>query len=218
MVGCGTTVTSNGTEASNTTFVVETFIGSDVTSNNNTIYLYYRPLTSTNEVSIKVNGSKVTYEVDYAIPTIEASPFTIIPSAELAYINDANDTSDGLTTGTIKYLKVLSPTDTVEVSYKYRNWDSDRFTAACNASLSYYLTGKSNIVPGTEQLSIYNKNDHYYIIRNLIRNSHIGVLDGQYRINYANPPSITFNSDPIFVDANTYYLDDIIFSIVVKKY
>lgn len=219
MNGCGTVSTSDGTLPPTTITVTETRSGTDIIANNKIIYLYFRPLTSTNEVIIKKNNSLVTWEVDYVIPTVESATVTVIPSCELAYVNDPADISDGLITGTIKYLGPLSGSDTLEVTYTYKKWTAGRFSGSGNSgTLQYIITGETRLVPGGETVSIYAKSDPYCMTRNLTRNTTKEGYDKHYRINYTDPPYIRFNSDPIVVEGITYYINDINFTVITRKY
>jgi len=195
----------------------ETKSGSDIINNNNTIYLNFRPVTSTDEVEVRKNNVLQVYGTDYVFPTVEASTGTVIPSTKLAYICDPADTSDGLKTGTIKLLGTIYSTDEVEVGYSYSKWSSDRYTGSgISSSRTYYLGGFRNLVPGAEEVQIWRKNVPNPTIKILTRNSSIDAYDGQYSINYSDPPSITFNNDPIVVDGETFYLNDINFTVILK--
>lgn len=199
--------------------VTETKSGKDIMSNNNTIYLGFRPVTSTKEVEVRKNDILQVYGTDYVFPTVDATSgkVKVVPPARLAYITDPADISDGLKTGTIVFLGPLSSTDEVVVSYDYNKWSSDRYTGSgVSSTLTYYLGGFRNLVPGTEIVQIWRKNDPNPTIKQLIRNSSIEVFDGHYSFNYSDPPSITFNNDPIIVDGETFYLNDINFTVIHK--
>jgi len=195
----------------------ETKSGSDIINNNNTIYLGFRPVTGTSEVEVKKNNVVLVYGTDYVFPTVEASTGVVIPATKLAYMTDQGDRSDGLKTGTIKFLGALTSTDEVEISYDYSKWSSDRYSGSGNGStMTYYLAGFRNLVPGAEEVQIWRKNDPNSLIKRLVRNSSIEVYDGQYFINYTDPPSVTFNTDPIVVDGEHFRLDDINFTVILK--
>lgn len=197
--------------------VQQSFKGSDIINNNYTIYLNFRPMTSTSEVYLKRNGTIMTYEVDYVIPTVDASTGVVVPQTKLAFLNDSADRSDGLYTGTIKYLTTLEAADTVLVTYTYKKWSQERFTGIGNsATRTYYLGALRDIVPGSELVQIWRKNVPNPTIKTLAKNSSIEVYDGHYSFNYTNPPNITFNNDPIVVDGETFYLNDINFMIMFK--
>jgi hypothetical protein len=218
MSGCGTLpLSDNDTTTSNASQITEYFIGSDIIAHSNTIYLGYRPLTSTGEVTVKRNGAVVTWEADYVLPTVEAISMAVIPPANLAYLSDPTDASDGLATGTIKYLGSLSASDTVEVTYRYYNGTSDRYSGVGASSvLTYYLVGASKIVPGSEIVQIWRKIYPNPVIKLLTRCSTEGAFDGHYRINYTDPPSIQFISDPLFVDWETFHINDSNFTVIYK--
>jgi hypothetical protein len=195
----------------------DTFSGSSIINNDNAAYLSFRPLTSTGEVDVLKNNVPLVYGTDYVLPTVEASTRTVIPPTKLAYITDPSDISDGLKTGTVKFIGTILPTDEVTISYNYSQWSSDRFSGyGTSSTRTYYLGGFMNLVPGAEQVQIWRKNDVNPIVKTLIRNSSIEVFDGHYSINYSDPPSITFNSDPLIVDGQTYYLNDINFAVVFR--
>lgn len=196
---------------------LQTKSGSDIINNNNTIYLDFRPVTSTDEVEVRKNDILQVYGTDYVFPTVEAATATVIPPTKLAYISDPADVSDGLKTGTIKFLGSLSGTDEVTVSYNYSKWSSDRFTGSgISSTRTYYLGGFRNLVPGAEEVQIWRKNDPNPTIKTLIRNSSVEVFDGHYSINYTDPPNITFNSDPIVVNGENFYLSDINFTVIFR--
>ncbi|MFH1710634.1 MAG: hypothetical protein ABH860_06200, partial [bacterium] len=191
--------------------------GSTIISNNNTAYLDFRPVTGTSEVEVRRNDVLQVYGTDYVFPTVESSTGTVIPAAKLAYVTDPSDMSDGLKTGTIKFLGTIATTDEVVVSYNYSKWSSDRYTGSGGSSTrTYYLGAFRNLVPGAEEVQIWRKNVPNPTIKKLIRNSSIEVYDGHYYINYADPPNITFNNDPIVVDGETFYLNDINFTVIFK--
>jgi len=197
--------------------VTENKSGSDIINNNNTLYLSYRPVTMTSEVDVERNDTVLAYGVDYVFPTVEASTGNVIPAAKLAYMTDPSDLSDGLKTGTIKFLTALSPTDEVSVSYSYSNWSTERYSGSGNSgTLTYYIGNYRNLVPGTEVVQIWRKNDPNPSIKTLVRNSSIEVFDGNYSINYSDPANFTFNSDPIVVNGETFYLNDINFTVLFK--
>ncbi len=184
---------------------------------NGTIYLSYRPVTSTGEVEVRKDNVVQVYGTDYVFPTVEVSngTVTVIPDTKLAYKTDPMDTSDGLKTGTIKFLGPISATDEVDISYNYGKWSADRYTGSgISSTRTYYLGGFRNLVPGAEQVQIWRKDLPNPIIKMLTRNSGVGVYDGHYSINYSDPPSITFNNDPIVVDGETFYLKDINFTVI----
>jgi len=196
--------------------VTENKSGKDIINNNNTIYLNFRPVTSTGEVEIFRNDVLQQYGIDYAFP-IFLPDGTLTPDAKLAYRCDRSDLSDGLTTGTIKFLGPLEATDEVTISYNYSKWSSDRFTDhGTGSTLKYYLGSFRNIVPGVEEVQIWRRNVLNPIVKRLTRNSSVETFDGQYYINYSNPPSITFNTDPIIVDGEMFYLNDIDFTVIFK--
>ena len=195
----------------------DTKSGSNIISNDNTIYLSFMPVTSTSEVEVRKDDVLQAYGVDYVFPTVDATTGNVIPATKLAYRCDPADTSGGLKTGTIKFLSPLSSTDEVVVSYNYSKWSSDRYTGSGNSSQTgYYLGGFRNLVPGAEEVQIWRKNVPNPNIKKLIRNSGVGVFDGHYSINYSDPPAITFNNDPIVVDGETFYLKDINFTVIFK--
>jgi hypothetical protein len=195
----------------------DTKSGSDIINNDNTIYLSFRPVTGTDEVEVRKNNVVQVYGTDYVFPTVEASTGTVIPDTKLAYRTDPADVSDGLKTGTIKFLGALASTDEVDVSYSYSKWSSDRYTGSgISSTRGYYLGSSRNLVPGAEQVQIWRKDVPNPTIKVLTRNSGIGVYDGHYSINYSDPPAITFNNDPIVVDGETFYLKDINFTVIFK--
>ena len=195
----------------------ETKSGSDIISNNNTVYLGYRPVTGTSEVEVRRNDVLQVYGTDYVLPTVEVSTGAVIPETKLAYVCDPSDISDGLKTGTIKFLGTLSATDEITISYDYSKWSSDRYAGSgVSSSRTYYLGSFRNLVPGAEEVQIWRKNVPNPTIKKLTRNSSIEVYDGHYYINYTDPPSITFNNDPIVVDGETFYLNDINFTVILK--
>ncbi len=196
---------------------MDTISGSEIIINNNTIYLDLRPVTSTGEVEVRRNNILQVYGVDYVFPTVEASTGIVIPATKLAYITDPADVSDGLKTGTIKFLVAPAGTDEVTVSYDYSKWSSDRYSGSgISSTRTYYLGGFRNLVPGAEEVQIWRKNVPNPVIKRLTRNSSIEVFDGHYFINYTDPPNITFNNDPIVVDGETFYLNDINFTVIFK--
>ena len=195
----------------------ETRSYSDIINNNNAIYLSFRPVTDTSEVEVRKNDILQVYGTDYVFPTVETSTGNVIPATKLAYICDPADRSDGLKTGTIKFLGALAVTDEVVVSYDYSKWSTDRYAGSGGSStMTYYLGSFRNLVPGAEEVQIWRKNVSNPIIKKLIRNSSIEVYDGHYSINYSDPPSITFNNDPIVVDGEIFYLNDINFTVIFK--
>jgi len=217
MCGCGTNPLLDDDTANNIFLVTEYRAGNDIIANSNTLYLYYCPLTSTREVTVKRNGAAMTWEADYVIPTVDAGSMTVIPPTTLAYINDPSDKSDGLATGTIKFLSTLNASDTIEVKYSCYKNNSNRYSGAGHSSvLTYYIVGASKVVPGSEQVQIWRKIYPNPMIKLLTRCSSEGATDGQYRINYTDPPSITFVSDPIVVGWETFYINDSNFNVIYK--
>jgi hypothetical protein len=211
-----------GTEAPSTA-VTNTFSGSNIMNTNeavngSTAYTSFRPLTSSGEVEVLKNNVPLVYGTDYLIPTYEASTKTFIPPTKRAYITDPADISDGLKTGTIYFFPgKIQSTDEVTVSYNYSQWSSNQFSGyGTSSTRTYYLGGVMNLVPGAEQVQIWRKSDPNPILQTLVRNSGIGVFDGNYSINYSDPPNITFNSDPMIVNGQTYYLNDINFTVIYR--
>jgi len=199
------------------TTATETKSGSNIMNNNNTIYLDFRPVTDTSEVEVRRNNILQVYGTDYVFPTVEASTGTVFPPTKLAYLCDPADRSDGLKTGTIKFLGALNATDEVVVSYDYSKWSADRYAdSAGSGTMTYYLGSFRNLVPGAEEVQIWRKNVPNPIIKKLTRNSSIETYDGHYSINYSDPSSITFNNDPIVVGGETFYLNDINFTVIFK--
>ncbi len=194
-----------------TTTKIEIKTGSDIISNNYTLYLQNFPLPSTTEAQllIKLNGIPLSWEADYIVPTTEAEAGTgyarVIPSTRLAYINDKYDLSDGYTTGTIKFFKPLLPTDEVSVLYTYKRSLLERASGSGKGSVGpYYIRDYTinyrNIVPGSEIVQIWTQGAGDVIT--LTRNSSPDVADGNYSINYyKDSPYITFNN-PLPTDKN----------------
>lgn len=196
---------------------MEILSGQKIIDNNFTIYLGSRPVTSTSEVEVKRNDVLLKYDDDYVFPTVEVTTGNIIPPTKLAYMCDPADRSDGLQTGTIYFRGTLNPTDEISISYNYSKWSSDRYTSSGNSgTLTYFLGSFRNLVPGAEIIQIWRKNAMNPIVKTLIRNSSREVYDGHYFINYTDPPNITFNNDPIVVDGETFYLNDISFTVIFK--
>ncbi|MBU0687556.1 MAG: hypothetical protein KKB81_06910 [Candidatus Margulisbacteria bacterium] len=182
--------------------VIDSFTGSDVISNNNTLYLSYFPIVPTTEASftVKLNGTALTWEVDYAIPTVSIDPATGYavpnPFCKLAYTNDRDDMSDGYDTGTVKLLTTIGATDEVTVTYTYYKSIVGRYNGVGNGSRGpYYVSGYRGIVPGTETVQVWQQGAS--TITTYTRNSSFDADAGDtgYSINYnQDNPYITFNN------------------------
>ncbi len=197
---------------------MDTKSGSDIINDDNTIYLNFWPVTSTDEVEVRRNDIVLAYGTDYVFPTVEASTRIVIPATKLAHLNDPADISDGLKTGTIKFLAAVSTTDEVTVSYNYSKWSSDLYTDSGGKGKGPYSLGSfRNLVPGAEIVQIWKKSDPT-TIKTLKGNSSIEVFDGYYSLNYSDPPNITFNNDLIVIGGETYNLNlnDVSFTVTVK--
>lgn len=206
------------------TAVTDTFSGSSILNQSGitddaTAYLSFRPLTTSDEVTVMKNNQTLTQGVQYFLPTVIVYPSReVSPPAKLAYITDPADASDGLKTGTIYFPPgIISPTDEVTVSYNHIQWSANQFSGnGTSSTRTYFLSNVLGLVPGTEQVRIWRKSDTNPVLQTLIRNSSIEVYDGQYSINYTDPPNITFNSDPLIVNGQTYSLNDINFTVIYR--
>ncbi|MFH1826045.1 MAG: hypothetical protein ABH823_01985 [bacterium] len=188
-----------------TAATIDNISGSTIISNDYHIYLPNRPLTTSESsaISISIAGQILTAEVDYAIPTtrIDAGTGYVIvsPEANLAYINDRTDASDGLDTGTIKILNqnLISATTEVLVSYTYYKSVVGKYNGYSEGTRGpYYLRNTRNIVPGSETVQVWEQGSS--VINTYTRNSSFEANAGDlgYSINYdTDNPSITFNSE-----------------------
>jgi len=216
LYGCNNPTTGDSDTIS-TLSATDTISGTDIINNHFTVYLDYRPLPQDSVLRITRNGAPVTKEVDYAVPTIEASTREVIPPARLAYITDPCDYSNGYATGTVLYTGTIEATDLVTIEYSYYKWNDNRYSGSGAAGvLKYVLTDQKGIIPGTELVYIWSKSLPLSPIVALTRDSSIETYDGQYYINYTDPPYITFTTDPIVKDSIAYPLSDINFTVIFK--
>ncbi|MDD4179603.1 MAG: hypothetical protein PHH14_06115 [Candidatus Margulisbacteria bacterium] len=189
-----------------TTTVIESYTGQAVINNNYALYLKNRPVVPSGEAAliIKLNGRLLTEEVDYALPTTEVDPatgFTIVtPPAQLAYITDRTDLTDGHGTGTVYFFNqsvALAPADEITVTYSYYKGVVGKYSAMGDGSKGpYYLRNVRNIVPGTETLQVWEQGAS--AITTYTRNASFEANAGTtgYSINYNDDnPSITFNNE-----------------------
>ncbi len=194
----------------------DTFNGSDIINNNNTIWLKNWPVprTEVGNVSLSRNNIVMTYGVDYIFPTVEASPNrTVIPTAVLQFITDSHDLSDGLDTGTIVYLTTLEASDTITINYTYSKKATDHYTGTGSAaSPQYILNTLQNVVPGSEQVYIKDNSVPGAQLKFLTRSTSIDTfsIGSDYLMNYTNTPSITFNPQtvtPVMLSTSSFYID-----------
>jgi hypothetical protein len=201
----------------------DTFAGSDIISKNKTIWLTFMPVVSTSDVTVSRNGATMTYGVDYVFPEYDPTTGKLTPESAPRFLCDAADRSDGLQLGIIKVISDISGTDEISVSYDYSKWSQDRYSGfGTNATRTYSIGSARNMVRGAEQVQIWRKSETNPTLITIQRNSSIDAYDGQYSINYSDPPYITFNSDPIVAyNPNThayenYYLNDINFTVIYR--
>ena len=209
--------------------VTETKSGQKIIDNDMMVYLMKNPVTGINDVEVRRNDIVLTYGVDYVFPTIEVLPdkkVKVIPQTKLQHVCDPYDESDGLKTGTIKFIGDILGTDEVTISYDYYKWSSGRFTESGTSQLNYPLTGFRNLVPGSESLDtgldtigkikIWRKSDPTDI-QIITRVSSIDAKDGSYFMDYSDhPASITFIENPLKIGGKEYRLEDINFSFMVR--
>ena len=187
--------------------LVESVTGQEIITNGYQIYLQNRPIAPTSEAGatfvLKVDGVTLTPEVDYAIPETQIDPSTgyviVSPEANLAYINDRTDPTDGYGTGTIKIINPLTITSTSQVTVTYTYYKSvvGKYSGVGDGTRGpYYLRNIRNIVPGTETIQVWEQGSS--VITTYTRNSSFEPDAGitGYSINYnEDNPSITFNEE-----------------------
>jgi hypothetical protein len=177
------------------------FQGSDIRSNDNTIYLPVFPIVPTTEggsIIVSIDGRILTKEVDYTIPTVEADPLTgyakVIPDTHLAYINDQMDLTDGYYTGTIKLFTTPEVTQEVSVSYKYYKNIVTRYSGTGNGGRGPYYIYSRNIIPGTEKVEVWNTGANNISVYTRNSSFEADAGDTGYSINYyKDNPYLTFN-------------------------
>ena len=186
-----------------TATIIEEIAASEII--NYTLYLSNRPLVSTDEASsiiVKLDGRELTRGVDYVIPvtSINSSGRAVVsPEANLAYINDPADPTDGFGTGTIKIISTpeISATSEVTVTYNYYKSIVGKYSGVGDGTRGqYYLKNIRNLVPGTEAVQVWEQGSS--IISTYTRNSSFEADAGDkgYAINYdQDNPYITFNSE-----------------------
>lgn len=202
--GCGKS-TNEISNKNNTITGIELFYGSEIIDNNYHIYIggYYGhlPIVSNEAVIIKVNGETLTPEVDFIFPIKildSATGFYITsPEANLAYINDRTDPSNGYQTGTIKILKpdLITSTSEVIVVYTYYKSILGRYISTGEGTVGpYHLEDVKNIVPGSETVQVWEEGSS--LITTYTRNSSFEADAGNigYAFNYDRTnPRIIFN-------------------------
>ncbi|MFC1559927.1 hypothetical protein ACFLZ2_02195 [Candidatus Margulisiibacteriota bacterium] len=192
----------------------ESFTGSEIIADNNTIYLAFWPIPTSESVILTINGVVATYEVDYVFPTYEASTGSLVPPTELKFINYAGDQSDGFDTGTIKYVSptTLEAGDQIVVSYAYSKRTLVRHVESGAALTVYEPRNMRDIVPGTERVFIWRKGESSEV-QLKPNTSTEATSDSHYSMNYTNPPKIRFNDNPLDVGGVLYDLSNIYFRI-----
>ncbi|MBI5399441.1 hypothetical protein HZB07_02325 [Candidatus Saganbacteria bacterium] len=184
--------------------VNETISGATIIGNNYHAYLQNRPVAPTSEsgatLIVRLNGVALTPEIDYSFPQTSIDPSTgfvlVSPEAQLAYLNNRTDPSNGYATGTIKFLNTtITATSQVTVIYTYYKSVVGRYSAVGNGTRGpYFLRNVRNIVPGSEIVQVWDQGSS--VITTYTRNSSFDANAGAtgYMTNYdANSPSITFN-------------------------
>lgn len=187
----------------------ERFTGAAILDNNRALYLSRFPIVPTtesdSELTMFIAGVGLVIGQDFVFPGVRVDALgnaVSTPEAVRQFVNDPQDTSDGLQTGTIFFFnpipalgRSLTATDEVQVNYTFRKTTAGRFEGRGNGSRgAYFITGFRSIVPGSDIVQLVLGSGSP---RTLRRNSSTTVQDGDYAINYSDPsPSITFN-DPI---------------------
>ena len=172
---------------------VDSFSGSVITGNNNTVYLTYFPMVPTAEggsLTVKKDGVVLTAGTDYLVPSATQG-------VKLPYINDPADPSDGYVTGTIKILATVEAASEVVVLYTYYKNIYGRFTGGGNGGRGpYYLSNFHNLVPGSEKVEVWESGcpSSRIYARNSSFESDAGDLG--YSINYDKEnPYLMFNRE-----------------------
>jgi hypothetical protein len=187
--------------------VIESFTGENIIKNSYHIYLHNLPVLSTAEggapVVVTINGVEAVQNVDFAIPITRFDPvsgsYVPSPEANLAFVNDPTDPSDGYTTGTVVFLNesLITSTSEVSVTYSYDKNIVGKYSGSGDGTRGpYFLRNIRNIVPGTETVQVWEQGSS--IITTYTRNSSAeGYLRSTgYSINYdQDNPRITFNEE-----------------------
>jgi len=195
-----------GTVATSST-VIESLSGQDIIDENYHIYLQSRPVVPTAEssyyLSLKVDGTILTAEVDYALPLMVLDPatgyYSPTPEAALGYLNDRTDPSDGYDTGTIKFINtnIIHATSEVVVAYAYYKSIIGKYSGSGDGNRGpYYLQNVRNLVPGSETVQVWEQGSSS--ITTYTRNASFEADAGDtgYSINYqADNPYILFNNE-----------------------
>ena len=198
--GCGKYISKNSYKK-NTSTVIESFNGAEIAVNNFHIYLAYRPVVSSENISVRVDGKTTTPEADFVLPArvLDTSMgfYSTSPEATLAYLTDRTDPSDGYQTGTIKILRpdLITSTSEVTIVYTYYRSILDKYVSTGEGIVGpYYLEGVKNIVPGSETVQVWEQGSSlvYTYVRNSSFEADAG--DNGYAFNYnKDNPSVTFN-------------------------
>jgi hypothetical protein len=190
----------------NSSVDIESAGGQSIIDDGYTIYLSNRPVVSTGDafsVTVRVDGNIVTQEVDYAFPESILDPntgyYSSSPEANLAYLNERDDPSDGYYTGTVKFINqaIILPTSEVTVTYAYHKSIIGRYSGVGEGIQGpYYLKNIRNIVPGSDTILVWNQGSSTQITYTRNSSFEADAGDNGYSINYnADNPSITFNQE-----------------------
>ncbi|MFH1826803.1 MAG: hypothetical protein ABH823_05925 [bacterium] len=220
LCGCGKYESKIPTARNNIATTGQFFYGSTVVGNNYHIYLSNRPLVSSESVVITVDGRELAPEVDFILPQrIPDSPsgyYLTSPEADLAYVTDRADPSDGCQTASMKILRpdLITAESQVFVVYTYYKSIVAAYQLTGQGITGpYYLAGTTNIVPGSEIIQVWEQGTS--VVTTYTRNSSFesDAGDEGYAFNYNKEnPSVTFNS-PLAANNNA----QVIFQVYVEE-
>ena len=184
-------------------------VGADIIKAGNLIYLSKFPVAATTEASfsLKKDGVEMIPGVDYAFPSSEVDPITghakVTPPAKLAFLNDRDDLSDGLYTGTIAMLTPVDPASQYTISYSYKKGVVGKVSGMGTGNRGpYYIRNYRNLVPGIETVQVWDSGST--VITNYIRNSSMDADAGAfgYSISYYKDNAYIVFNEPLSTTKN----------------